>query len=475
MEAVFAGRRSARTRAVYQYDYGMILKPIGLELPSTYEVHFGTSATGPTVTQLGTADGVTIPDAMLTTGASVYAYIYLHSGEDDGETVYSIVIPVIARGSITDEQPAPVEQSVIEQAIAALNSGVETVEQIAEGIPDQIDTALAEAKESGEFDGADGVSPTVTVTPIIGGHQVMITDAEGEHTFDVTDGEDGLNGDPGADGFSPIATVTQTQTGAVISVTDKTGTTTATVTNGAKGDPGNPGTPGTDGFSPVATVTQTQTGASISITDKTGTTTAEVSNGAKGDPGDDYVLTAADKSEIAQLAAAEVDVPVTDVQVNGVSVLENGVANVPIGSSNNFGVFKRGSGLYDTNGVLGVNGSTDANIKGGTSGTYTTVLRQHLATFYGLAKAAGADMASSSNPVGTYTDEAKDKIQVMLGIDALIGTHEGATASSAKVSGDVFIYNGKLYKATASISSGAAIVPGTNCTQTTIIDLLRGA
>ena len=418
VEAVFAGRRSARTRAVYQYDYGMMLKPIGLDLPSTYEVHFGTSATSPTVTQLGTADCVTIPDAMLTTGASVYAYIYLHSGEDDGETVYSIVIPVIARGSITDEQPTPVEQGIIEQAIAALNAGVETVQEIAEGIPEQIDTALAEAKASGEFDGADGVSPTVTVTPIIGGHQVMITDAEGEHTFDVTDGEDGLNGDPGADGFSPIATVTQTQTGAVISVTDKTGTTTATVANGAKGDPGNPGTPGADGFSPVATVTQTQTGATISITDKTGTTTAQISNGAKGDPGDDYVLTAQDKSDIAQLAAAEVDVPVTDVQVNGVSVLTDGVANVPIANGSTLGTIKVGSGLtINSSGVVSINKAIDTNIKAGTSQYLPIVpVKQDVSVFYGLAKAAGADMASSSNPVGTYTDAAKVAIQKMLGI-----------------------------------------------------------
>ena len=39
--------------------------------------------------------------------------------------------------------------------------------------------------------GADGYSPTVTVTTITGGHRVTITDANGAHTFDVMDGEDG--------------------------------------------------------------------------------------------------------------------------------------------------------------------------------------------------------------------------------------------------------------------------------------------
>lgn len=42
--------------------------------------------------------------------------------------------------------------------------------------------------------GADGFSPTVEVTTITGGHRVIITDAEGAHTFDVMDGEDGEGG-----------------------------------------------------------------------------------------------------------------------------------------------------------------------------------------------------------------------------------------------------------------------------------------
>lgn len=39
--------------------------------------------------------------------------------------------------------------------------------------------------------GDDGVSPVVTVTAITGGHRVTITDAQGEHVFDVMDGEGG--------------------------------------------------------------------------------------------------------------------------------------------------------------------------------------------------------------------------------------------------------------------------------------------
>lgn len=79
------------------------------------------------------------------------------------------------------------------------------------------------------------------------------------------------------DGFSPIAKVEQTSTGAVVSITDKTGTTTATITNGK------------DGYTPQKNV--------------------DYFDGKDGQDGQDYVLTPADKSEIAEMAAELVDVP----------------------------------------------------------------------------------------------------------------------------------------------------------------------
>lgn len=57
-----------------------------------------------------------------------------------------------------------------------------------------VNTALAQAKESGAFDGDDGVSPSVSVTDITGGHRVTITDASGSHSFDVMDGQGGSTG-----------------------------------------------------------------------------------------------------------------------------------------------------------------------------------------------------------------------------------------------------------------------------------------
>lgn len=42
--------------------------------------------------------------------------------------------------------------------------------------------------------GTDGVSPTVAVTDISGGHQVTITDKDGDKSFNVMDGKDGTGG-----------------------------------------------------------------------------------------------------------------------------------------------------------------------------------------------------------------------------------------------------------------------------------------
>ena len=50
--------------------------------------------------------------------------------------------------------------------------------------------------------GTDGFSPTVTVSEIIDGHEVTITDKNGSHTFNVLNGQQGPAGEPGRDGVS---------------------------------------------------------------------------------------------------------------------------------------------------------------------------------------------------------------------------------------------------------------------------------
>ena len=116
--------RTNTTNPLYQFDYGQKLILEGVELPEAYEVHFGNSESGNSTTSIGGSDGVDIPDVYLTTGKDVYAWLYLHTGEDDGETVIRIRIPVRKRAKITNAEPTPVQQDAITQAIAALNAGV---------------------------------------------------------------------------------------------------------------------------------------------------------------------------------------------------------------------------------------------------------------------------------------------------------------------------------------------------------------
>lgn len=180
----------------------------------------------------------------------------------------------------------------------------------------------------------------------------------------------------------------------------------------------------------IGTVTQ---GSSFSVT-RTGTNENPILNftlvkgdkgdkGEQGEQGDDYVLTEQDKQEIAEM----VDVPVDDVQINGQSIVSDGVANVPIASVNTLGTVKVGRengvfgirmiGLPGYDGEICVNKADVSTSKAGRS-EYKPITpsSQHAAAFYGLAKAAGdTTQSQSSNAVGQYTEEAKSAISEMLG------------------------------------------------------------
>ena len=220
IRAVFHGRNSVRTDAVYRYDKGRILLIEGLDLPASYQVHFSNSPSSPAKPIVGDSSGVQVPDDLLETGEPVYAWIYL-ADSTAGVTVRVIIIPVIEKSKPEDYTPTPEEQTAFDQAVAAINEATEAARSAVETVDEKIQDALTEAKESGEFDGpqgergergltgetgpagptgptgptgpsgADGISPTITVTDIEGGHRVTITDATGERQFDVMDGEDG--------------------------------------------------------------------------------------------------------------------------------------------------------------------------------------------------------------------------------------------------------------------------------------------
>lgn len=108
-----------------------------------------------------------------------------------------------------------------------------------------------------------------------------------------------------------------------------------------------------------------------------------------------------------------------DVQIDGTSILDDGIANIPIASSQNAGVVKIEPSFgvtINANKQLYLHYATSAQMKAGVVPYRPiTPLIQHESTFYGLAKAAGdTTQSQSDNAVGTYTDDAKSAIRTML-------------------------------------------------------------
>lgn len=126
--------------------------------------------------------------------------------------------------------------------------------------------------------------------------------AAGEKGDPGAAGAKGDPGEPGAAGKDGITPTIGTNGNWYLGTTD-TGEPSrgATGATGAKGDPGNPGKDGTNGITPtIGANGNWYLGATDTGKPSRGAT------GAKGDPGTDYVLTSADKSEIAALVLAEI-------------------------------------------------------------------------------------------------------------------------------------------------------------------------
>ena len=96
-------------KSLNQHDRHIKLVITGLQLPAKYGVDFSNSRDGGiAVSRTGSAEGVMIPDAFLSTGEYVYAFIKVPVGTNGRMTVHTIVIPV-------NRKPVPVLMQVNEQ------------------------------------------------------------------------------------------------------------------------------------------------------------------------------------------------------------------------------------------------------------------------------------------------------------------------------------------------------------------------
>lgn len=304
--ANLSATKTTQTTPLYQWDFGQVLRVIGTKISAPIQIHF-SNGNDEALVVLAEVEGndlvANIPDELLEVYRNIMAYIY-YTDDDSGQTVYKINIPVLARQKPEDYEPTEHEKTLVEEAIEALEKNLLTVEtEKTEGGSKLIITdrngrhiILLLDGEQGE----PGFSPTVSITAIEGGNRISITDENGVHSADILNGIDGT---PGAPGYSPAVTIEPIEGGNRLTITDETGSHSADIMNGAKGDHGIQGVQGEPGFSPTVTITAITGGNRITITDENGAHTADVMNGADGN---DYVLTAQDKTEIADIVIQEI-------------------------------------------------------------------------------------------------------------------------------------------------------------------------
>lgn len=143
---VFGGKHFIITDHRMQYDYGQVLDFKDLELPDSFEARFSNSPVGESVGQIGTNNRIRIPKQFFESGEPIYCYITLHDEVTDGRTVYTTKVPIKPSTERTDAEPEPEEESIISQAITALNA---SVEKTAQDVIDA-DEAAQSAKEDAD-------------------------------------------------------------------------------------------------------------------------------------------------------------------------------------------------------------------------------------------------------------------------------------------------------------------------------------
>lgn len=205
------------------------------------------------------------PAAMQESEGEVEAqFMVTHDGKSISTRAFTIrVEPVIIGGTESEDGFTLFMETIMryEGAIEITTAAADAANEAAEAANDAADSATAVANaiqaaaQRGDYDGADG-----------------------------------------ADGFSPTATITQTAEGATITITDKNGTTTANVSKGMKGDKGDTGDTGPQGpkgdtgdtgpQGPKGDTGETGPRGPQGIQGETGTTGATGPQGPQGEKGD---------------------------------------------------------------------------------------------------------------------------------------------------------------------------------------------
>lgn len=356
-----------------------------------------------------------------------------------------------------------------------LEDFIAEAEEALEAIPTTINTALAEAKASGEFDGPPGADGKDGIDGKDG--------KDGKDGIDGKDGEDGkdgADGAPGQDGQDGTSAYVHIRYAASQPSSDSDMKTTADAWIGVysgtsstapthytdytwykyKGEPGQngqdgaPGADGKDGKDGKDGANGTngqdgQDGISAYVYIRYSATEPSSDSDMKTTPDEWIGFHSGSESSAPthytdytwyKIKGETPTVPVTDVQLNGTSILNQGVANIPpTGASQNG--YCRIDSSYGINanayGRLYVQKPTEETIKWGEH-QYMPIVpyNQHLAVWAGLAKAAGIDIANVSGiSVGQYPANVQAAIQAMFGVENGVSFVEEVSGSTPTIVG----------------------------------------
>ena len=216
------------------------------------QVHFSNKVFGRSI-DVDAADGAAIiPDVLLQTDNDLNVWAFVGTAKN-GYTKISKTFTVNRRNKPSDYVFTPSEQTTL----AELSERLDKIEESQD--PDAIKNAVNDYLEQNPVE-----SPVKSVNRKTGAVELTANDVGAISQDDLQtatnealaqakasgefDGADGQPGENGADGYSPSANVTQNGNGVTITITDKNGTTTATVTNGKDGADGSPGAGGKSAY-----------------------------------------------------------------------------------------------------------------------------------------------------------------------------------------------------------------------------------
>lgn len=201
-------------------------------------------------------------------------------GDNSKLTCLSFTLPVAQEQIIVSDETAEPYLPIFDDLIQQINDSITEVanvnidaEKVGTTATVSITNRNGETKSVNIYDGQNGTDGNDGVGLEYNWDGTLLgIKREDEQNYEYVNlkGDTGNTGSAGADGFSPTASVSKSGSTATITITDKNGTTTAQVSDGTNGQDG------ADGYSPSASVSQSGDVTTISITDKVGTTTASI-------------------------------------------------------------------------------------------------------------------------------------------------------------------------------------------------------